>query len=188
MFKTKLIIFATAMIAMLSACTEDGQDANNSNNPQNGANACKDACTKISPCAGTDAATCESKCGLFTTAQLQCAADSSNCNATAQCLDDSSSNNNTPDMGTPPPKDMGGGTNPDPCSKCDKSNFEACVRQGSSYSCKKTVQSCNSKFYPDVCDCLYDGIGESAEGRALCSSGVTSCGYENDRQLDVGCK
>lgn len=185
MYKRTLIIIMASILGLLSACSEDGQDSQN-NTPGGSATLCQDACVKIAPCAGITSAACESKCGLLTSAQLQCAADSGSCQAADQCVA-ATSNNNTPDMDSTP-KDMGNNTNPDPCSKCDKSGFEACVRQGSSYSCKKTVQSCNGKFYPDVCNCLYDGIGQSAEGRALCSAGVSSCGFDNDRVLDVGCK
>jgi hypothetical protein len=187
----KAILVGLMFAGLAVGCGEDDKDANgesNNSSNNNAASACERACVKISGCGVTDAASCESKCGAFTGAQLECMAATSTCSALDACISEPPADMGTTpaDMGTTP-SDMGS-TNPDPCSRCDKSAFEACVRTGTSYTCKKTAQSCNDKFYPDICDCLYDGIGESAEGRALCSSGVQSCGYENDRQLDVACK
>lgn len=187
----KALLFGLMFAGLVAGCSDDDKEANGDNNVSsnnNAASACERACVKLSGCLGGDTASCESKCGLFTNTQLQCIAATSTCAELDPCVEETPTDMGTTptDMGTTP-SDMGS-TNPDPCSRCDKSAFEACVRTGTSYTCKKTVQSCNDKFYPDICDCLYDGIGESVEGRALCSSGVQSCGYESDRQLDVACK
>lgn len=179
MFKL-IICLSISSLFLFAGCSEDsGADSNNENQDSK----CELACSKIASCVAVDENSCQESCSTLATSTIECIEKSSSCEEIDQCGSEDN-NQNPDDMGSSDDMDV----NPDPCSKCDKDNLEACVRDGEDYSCKKTVQSCNGKLYPDVCSCLYDNIGPSSEGRALCADGVSTCGYQGGSPLEVSCK
>jgi hypothetical protein len=179
---SKLNVWICGALLLFTTLVGCGDESASDNNGGAGQGAtCEQVCDKIGGCVGGgDPSTCLGSCAQLAQTQRDCIVDAATCGAAEACLQ---SNPPPQDMGTPP-QDMNN-TNPDPCSRC--TGTQACVRQGSNYTCKNTVQSCNDKFFPDICMCLYDNIGESVEGRALCPAGVTGCSIISGK-LSVDCR
>lgn len=189
MMKRSVMALFVVGVSWACGCSEPAEADNNSDGASNNAQAtlCERACAVIGPCAGVSQAMCEAQCPQLAASLLQCAADAPSCAAADQCGAQQPADMGGQDMSG---QDMGGqqdmnNENPDPCSRCGA--MQVCVRQGQSYSCKDTVQSCNNDLFPDICDCLYDNVGPSTEGRALCADGVTSCSIIGG-QLKVDCR
>ncbi len=179
----KLLRVKGLILLLAVSCGSDDEKAPSSEDTQ--AATCSNACVKISACVGQPQAQCEEKCGIFTQAQLQCAAGTTTCPAAEACLAQASnntSNNNSTTNNTP------GGDCSGPLGACQAN--EICVRKSSVYTCVQTnLDSCNDAAFPDICDCLYSSTGGvPPEAEVLCSSqGITSCSIRNNR-LSVDCR
>lgn len=170
MSKTNSLLLLTVVLtAAIIGCANSTADDGGA-----GEDDCPQVCEKIQGCVGGELNTCLDICADLTLSQQQCVVDAATCAVADGCLQPGGEG-----------EGEGEGTDPNPCSRC--SATQACVREGQDYTCKNTVQSCNDDSFPNICDCLYDGIGDSVEGRQLCPDGVTGCNISGGK-LSVDCR